>query len=224
MAAGKMYNATAKRFKRRVKMVKKGPKLSSRQKSEVKRLITNRQEIKHFDVASAAAQIDRGSQLTQLSTIPQGAGVSARVGDELLVKRLEFRFDGWYVIGATQSQHAFRLIIFRWNLDTGVSTPSLGSIIAGAATINDICAPYDFNAKNQGDFTVLYDKMYSLGSTAQGVVRQLNIPVNRKMDFDPGTTAASGHLYALLIGDDVTGAHTPDIQVQWQSRVFYTDA
>lgn len=200
-------------------------KLNKTQVKQVKRIISKKSEPKHFDASLAATQVDRaGVGPTVMSNIPQGSAQGQRAGDELQTSVLEFNFDAYFTNGATLAGHAIRCIIFRWNVDTSLAAPSLGSIIQGIGSINEINSPYDWNAKRQGDFTILYDKVFGLFQ-GNSVVRRLRIPLKgAKVVYDPASTnSAEGHLYALFLGDDVTGVHTPNVNVQWQSRLVYHD-
>lgn len=212
--------------RRGLRTLRKAKKLNRVQRAQVRGIISKKIEPKFFDTVQGFTQIDRGATITSLTLVPQGNAQSKRVGDELYAKHIELRLSSYFnsnaVIG--NPQHSLRIIVFRWNIDTSIATPALGSILAPlSASVNDFCAPYDWNAKRQGDFTILMDKMYNLAEGALCPALNLRIPVKRRITYDPAATTGEGHIYILQIGDDVTGAHTPSISVQWYARLLYTD-
>jgi len=201
-------------------------KLNKVQRRQVKAIVSRKEESKHFDTQTAAFQVDRGGNFALLSAMGQGTGIAQRVGDQVRCQFMELNFDLYYTnaAGLGTAGHAARLIVFRWNIDTSITTPGLGSILEYTGNINTMNSPYTWNAQKQKDFTVLLDRVYGLFQ-GRSEVRRLRIPLRgSRIDFDPAATTAEGHLYALWLGDDVTGAHTPDLSVQYQTRLVYKDA
>lgn len=191
----------------------------------IKKAVAAEDELKYVDTAAAYAQIDRGATLTAVSTISQGAAQSQRVGDQIKQRKLEFRMDFYLAPGVTDATHHMRVIIFRWHIATSVTTPTLSTILASSGSVNVTCSPYNWQGKKQADFTILMDRKFTVQRYAgqSHFSKILNLK-NKNMAFDAGSSAAADHIYVLTVGDDVTGAHTPDIQAQWQTRLWYIDA
>lgn len=183
-------------------------------------------ELKPYNVFSAYAQIDRSAQITCLTAPAQGIGQGQRVGDQIRLKWLEFRLDAYLVnAGGLDFTHHLRVIIFRWKLSNTVLAPALSNVLATLGTVQDDCAAYNWQGHQQKDFTILYDHSMPIHRYSGATLLRKKIHLkNSRVDFDTGLSTGEGAIYALLIADDVTGAHATYISAQWNSRVVYTDA
>jgi len=201
--------------------------LTSLQRKQVKKLITAKEELKFFDTAAGYTQIDRTGRLTILSNVPQGVAQFNRVGDELEMKYIEVRLNAYYnsLVINTDVEHKLRVILFRWRDDTSVHYPVIGDIVeTGGASVGCTVSPYTWATKHQKDFTVLYDKTFSMSHDQGAIIGQKFDLYNQKVVFDRGAATGAGNMFLLEMSDDASGAHTPDVQSQWFTRLVFTDS
>lgn len=185
-------------------------------------------EQKRYDTNVAYQQIDRAGYINYLVAPAQGVGITQRVGDAISIDRLELRLDAYYNAAAisTDVGHKLRVIILQWNIDNLAVPPGIANILEnGGASVLVTSSPYNWQGLHQKDFTILFDKSYALNH-AKDLALRATIPMkkSRKVQFGAGLTTGEGIPYILLCADDVTGAHTPDIQVQFSVRGIFTDA
>lgn len=192
----------------------------------IRQTLSDIAEDKYTDIGIAYTQVDRGGILTRLTDVSQGTAQSQRVGDGIRLSKMEFRASVYYSLSAvaTNPTHMVRLILFRWNQDSGSVAPSLGTILQTTGTLQDAVSPYYWNRKSEGNFSVIYDKMWSIGSASEGVVLDLTLNPGGEVRYNNGAITGTGHIYALIIGDDVTGAHSPSLQAQFYCRTHFSDS
>lgn len=225
MAGGKMWLAAPRR-----RFKKKAPatKAQDRHIRAVARQVIRKQvEPKYLDGYGQYSQIDRVGVMVDITAITQAVGVNSRIGDEVRALKLEFRLDAYLncVAAATDSTHHLRVIIFKWNISTAVLSPAAGNILAYTASNLITSSPYNYQAIEQKDCNIVYDRSMTVhrygGVTT--IRRKLSLR-NSKVAFDPAATTGEGKYFLLLVGDDASGAHVPDIQAQYYTRLIYEDA
>lgn len=200
------------------------------QKKQVKAIISRQLETKFVDQSSGYVQLDRGGLIACLTQIGQGDGASQRSGDQVTGVRIRFSPTVYYNSSAvtTNVQHTYRMVMLRWNQDDGaVPLNSLGLVFqfaGGAGDYRTVCSPYNFDAHKQKDFTILYDKKFSIGQTSPAHSPIISKKLRSKINFSGAASSGVGNIYIVVIADDATGAHSPDLQMQWVSRYTYTDA
>lgn len=203
-------------------------RLSTTEKKEVKKIIGSRIEVKYFDQTSQYGQIDRASICNPLSHIVQGVGNTQRVGAQVTYKSLDLRITAYYNGGIVGSaNHVLRIFVFKWLDDDGVNVPTQASVLQYAGAIGDyrnIVSPVNWESWRQKDIVVLYDRAFSIGEGSSLLAFHKKIKVRGTANFTAAALTGTGNIYMLLCADDATGAHTPDLQVQWWSRITFTDA
>jgi len=206
--------------------------LNSAQKKEVKKLIGNQLENKYVDVAQQYTALVYGGQTTALTTgIAQDVTVGGRVGDKVSLKNITINICTQHTPAAigTDVVSYCRGILFKWRINTAVSAPSTVLAVlkvAGAAgsTSAGIMAQYARTNKNDADFTILWDRTWSAADSAITPVQKIRIYKRLgSVTFTPAATTAEGHLYLLLISDNI-GTGAPQPLVSFSSRVEYEDA
>lgn len=197
-------------------------------RAAVRGALESGEEVKFFDTSQQYAQVDRAGTLVNFSQPAQGTGVNQRVGDAIVVKGLEVRLTCYYNTGATNVQHALRVVIFKWNISSGGAfQPSLATVFQFPGAVGDyrvVTSPFNWQLLKQEDMTVIYDELVSVGPSAGGYVLAKKFPLHSTINFDTGLTSGEGFYYMYLLADDLTGGHTPDLQVQFCARLTYTDA
>lgn len=206
--------------------------LNKRQKKQVKRIVHGDDEPKFLDTydvsAGAYVQVDRGGQLKEVTTVPQGDTVNTRDGDELRQNKLDFRLSAYYnpAVINTDAGHKLRVIVFRWLPTTALGAPGVANIlqnVGGAVDYRAVVSPYNDTGTSELQFKPLYDKTFALNHAKDLYIHKVINLKNRKQAFGAGFTTGNNHIYVMLIADDATGAHTPDLQVQWGTRFWFRD-
>lgn len=212
-----------KRFQKKVPMDRP---LTVRQKREVKRLIMADLEKKFVDDAFGYQQADYGTGFAALVQMSQGTGVSNRVGDAIKYQRMNLKVGCYYQESLTISnpQHQLRVIVFKWNVDNTVTVPTNAAILQTVGSVFITQSQLNESNLRQGDFTVFFDKTYSIGQMSPGLSLDVDIPLRGGARFSPGQVTGEGQLYLWVFADDVTGAHSPSLQYQYMTRVWFTDA
>lgn len=213
VVGGKMVHRRVVRRGRKTRGLTKG------QKKQVKRLISGTQELKARDTFINAAPTAAG--VIQLLNLPaQGLGVSERLADEIILKRLMFRLN---VLGA-DATNIVRCIIFRSSQDNtiGANFPTPNSVLQNLSTMS----LYNFTSDRDNDISVLYDRTItvSAGGTYDIAFRG-NLFGKRlgrkKLIFDAAVLTGTGQIYILMISDSVAGPHPT---VGGYMRIEYTDS
>jgi len=191
----------------------------------VRQIISQDVELKYQDTTVGYGQVDKGGVLTLMTNMSQGVGQGQRVGDKVRIKAIDLRLTAYYfqVAAVALPQHEMRVTLFKWNLATSVSTPALG-VIYQNLTANVVCSPFSWQGLSQNDFVVIYDEIFSVGAMSSGIALNKRFELNSLEVFDPASTNSEGAYYLYMVGDDVTGAHTPNLQAQFMARTWYEDA
>lgn len=189
-------------------------------------------EEKVWDVdGSSGTTITSTPTVVNLSNIAQGSDFYNRIGDSILVQKLEFRA---YAEGnGLTNGNVLRVLIVSDRLQSGTD-PSLGDVLQ-AGTL-----PYlqPYQEPKDGRFTVIYDELVALPSygaglatsgtsTAFTVGREVMPVMDRKWNKHikyQGATGADasnwlGGLYLMAVSGDAANGPT----LRYTFRVRYTD-
>lgn len=229
--------------KRRFNRGKKGPKLSGRQKREVKMLMAKQIETKFSNGNILQDPMLGGGTIVNMQQIAQATGASGRIGEQIKVVGFEFKYE---VSMGTASAvfHAdeyniTRLILFIWHPDSTVDAPTIGSVLIQNGDYVDSIYNTDLKYK----YTILYDSTQHLardyvwnGAAAvpylgsdsvqvfpsKGVIR---LP-KKKLPLTQYATGASTYtgknlIYALYLSDS---NYTPHPILTISTVVKYKDA
>lgn len=189
---------------------------------------TAHEETKYFDTSATYAQVDRGGTVVNCCGIAQGVAQSQRIGDRIQPHSLEVRLDAYYAPNtlATDVGHKLRVTVFTWgDSDSVAGTPAIANLFAFAGGIGDYrisCSPFNWQALKQKLVIPLFDKVYQI-NTAKDLALRLTLPIKKAIAYDPTLTTGQDKIFMILCADDATGAHTPDVQVQYTTRLLYTD-
>lgn len=186
-------------------------------------------ELKYFDTSATYAQVDRAGTLVNCCGIAQGVAQSQRIGDRISPQALELRLDAYYAPNtlATDVGHKFRVTVFMWgDSDSVAGAPAIANLYTFAGGIGDYrltCSPFNWQAIKQKLVIPLFDKVYQI-NTAKDLALRVTIPLKKQIPFDPTLTTGQDKVFMMMTADDATGAHTPDVQVQYTTRLLYRDA
>jgi len=181
-------------------------------------------ELKFFDTSQSAQSIGAGAALNVLTGVTQGVGQSQRVADMLEYDHVNFTYSIQQANADIYSD--VRVIIFQWHPNTTLTgSPVLANILPNTAAIGLYSAT---NWQYRDQFTILYDKLWSLSGlatapTSTTTVNGHNIRLNnmrKKVTFSPGAITGDNLLWLLTISDSSI-APFPLFNIQF--RTVYCD-
>lgn len=226
-AALLLANAPAeKKLKRSTSVIFPPRGLSAVQKRQVSRIIDSKEETKYFDVFYNSVEINTTGVTAALSVIPQGVGVSQRIGNQIRIKAVKIIWE----LTAGASFNALRAIFWTYKSQTAL-TPPISTVIlqngsGGAAPQTDS----QYNWQNKKEYKVHLDKKWdlSLNTSAaylQSFTHRMNIPEKFQLvDFNDNTaTTGVGHL-CLTVLSTSTAAVGSQPKLKGTLRIFYQDA
>lgn len=206
-------------FKKRT--FKRARKLNYRQKKQVKRMIGNDIELKHYDIGFTASVSSTGSIQGPFGTPIQGIDEDERVGDQIMLKK--YLINAMIAVGDTTN--VVRIVFFRWTPNTLVTTPVVGDVFPSLAN-GPLSQLNETNIEN-GVIRIVYDKIYALSSTGNNAVITRRYSFygkklgKKKFVFNPSLTSGVGHLYLCILSDSIAA---PNPTVTMASRLIYSDA
>lgn len=193
--------------------------LSKHQKTQVKRLINGTQELKGLNT-TINSNPDAAGLFVRIQTPPQGDGLSERSGDQILLKRLQFRLS---ITGADTTQKV-RLIVFRWSQDNaiGANVPTTGGILQNS----DVMSFYNYTSYKNDRMRVLYDKTFPFTYTdANQKIVHFSLygkRLGRKiLEFNAATNLGTNQIYLMMISDSIAASHP---SVIGYAQLTYTDS
>lgn len=198
--------------------------LNRSQRAEVKKLILNQQERKahETDIASGT-DISNTIAFYDLFDPAQGDGEGQRIGDEVSLNALSFRYLVGAGGGAVASTHYYgRVIIFKWHPDTADDSPSDALDILQESAVTAL-RPADDAQRRKATF--LYDRVHVIhGSTTGAGTPAIHvskrIKLRGKAYFKEGVATGKNKLYIALLSN--TGTANA-IEIDANLRVEYTD-
>jgi hypothetical protein len=180
-------------------------------------------------------------QVGTIINIPQGTTDYNRIGDKIHLTSLKIQYQiDRNVLNAVYDEY-FRVIIFQWNLSSGLSDPASGTIARDVMFLND---PYatainyrswygpDLSTSGAKNFTILYDRTHKavgLGTatspnSTNGIMVKRNVSLaqaRKTVEFAAGSaTSATNSLYWLFVGTTVTNPSS----LIYTSQVWFNDA
>lgn len=213
-----------------------GPKLSKRQKNEVKTLISRRSELKFKIQNQSSTAISSTASIAAIFVVGQGISDQQRIGDSLnWCGTLELNLQVVNGLGATGDNYSnVRVILFQWHPSTTDYVPVTSDILlAGPSTNPDIHSVY--NHDNRQLYTIIHDKVYrTMGNvnttnsvvttlTSTGVM-QIRIPTKRlqkKAQFTGGANTGTNQIFMIQVSDSALATHPT---TTWAGKVFYRDS
>lgn len=196
-------------------------------------------EKKYMDLSALGTTLDETPGFLLLNPVVQGTSSTTRIGKQITMKSLLFRFFIRAQHQATtpgiQFNNACRLIIV-YDLQPNGVAPSASDLLENTLAGLGIVSPLQRSYSSR--WKVLYDKMYMIQSpfvTASGaalttfaqIYDQVYLKMNHTAEYDPtsntGTFAdlKTGALWLVALSDNNTLAQQP-LLTYW-TRLRYTD-
>lgn len=210
-------NFRRKRYSRRYK---KKPMKWVASKRYVRTQLAKENEMKYFDTNDAFAVSDV-STIRQLSNIAQGTTDTSRVGDEVAMKFLRFKYT---VKTEGDRYNLLRVIVFQWYTHSTYRVPTIAEILQSTANSYAIHSPYIHDYRHS--FGVLYDKVHRMVYDADNEAMIVNkkVPLKyakKNIHFEAGTTDGANKLYLLVVSDSAAVNHP---SILYYTRLWYTDS
>jgi hypothetical protein len=175
-----------------------------------------------------------------LSTIGQGVTRDDRVGDRLVLKKLDWRCkivaSTGGLLASADAYDTVRVILFRWWDDTAVNTPLLGNILKQGASGTDYTVA-SLNKDDAEQYTLLSDDCYVVYNTTVyngsalavepgpghvAFVKKTIVPGGDKhVTYVNNANTGVGHVFMLVVSDS---AFTPHPIISYAMLLEYTDA
>jgi len=217
----------------------RGRPLSKKQRVEVQRIVSRRQELKLFVTNNTAGGLTNVPIVLDISAVPQGSTDAERDGDRLF-------WQGWldfnYTVSINQANVSglsnLRVIVFQWHPN---SVPTAATILlAGPSGGVDIYSQYGHD--NRQLFCIIHDRLHAL--TGSGVTANLSytnsssmaflekIPLgavrdymhfDKTVQFVTGSTTGTNRIYILFVSDQAGGVGAVGPALNLSTKLVYRD-
>lgn len=217
-----------------------GAKVAKATKKYVKRVLDTAREDKFFDlnqaIAGGTVATDNSGSIVLMSGVQQGTTFATRVGEVIIGKSLEFRFDTTSIVNGINTANTFvnlRVVIFQDHQIRSSTLPAIADVLE-TVKYNSPINHVGLNAKR---FHILLDKIFELDPNGWSVTATQSFAVatsqssqqmHKKLKPSPKmtyTNASTGtdlnQIYILYLSDAVT-AQAPIVNCY--SRLIFEDA
>lgn len=219
---------------------RRNPKNALMTRSMTKRLVNRLIETKFLISNQSPTFITDAGTIFQQNVLGQGTDIGQRIGDQIRHKSIQIRFA---LFNANQIFCRVRCILFWWRMET-LGSPSATDILETTSSPAAPVSAYKF--RNEGEFQVIYDRVYTLCSNTSSVVslpvpgvagavegmpvhnvvltKNLKNKVGSYVGATSGDNMAKGYLGLLFISDVANAAaNAQRPQIQFSSYLRYTD-
>ena len=211
-------------YKKSKKAAKSGAVLSPQQKQQVRQIMAAHVEVKNTS-EGLSTTISNAGTLTSYTTFAQGLQAYARVGDQIEIKKLQFKYKITAPVGglltAADAYDTVRVILFRWYGDDSADVPTVAQILGAPlnAAHTDITV-YNYNRDLAEKYHVFYDKTHVVfnapiwdGSAVRTEPGPGHVYVSDTItfgkgrfgrphiDYDAGVNTGTGNVYSLIVSD-----------------------
>lgn len=226
----------------------RGRKLNKRQIQEVKKIVGRRIE-KKYHYVDIAGSISGGTTLALLTGVEMGTQSDQRIGQTITVTEINLR----YSVAEPTSEfvpyvdhdpyNTCRVIVFKWLVDSDITTPTIGDILHIPSAAPSVFAHY--NLEGASKYRICYDKTHTIGCIPVGVtsggsivadlasysgsVKAAHVKIvgkrlhGKRVDLigeSPSDTDGYGHYYLLALSDST---FSPDPEIVGVSNVVFQD-
>jgi len=224
--AGGVSHNFGKRYNARTGDSVQGINQSSKFEKKVLKVIKKEIEGKYVDNFGNYSNIGATTTPVGLSLSGQGSAVGTHTGDSIHLQHLVLRVAAYQNnTTAVQPQNIVRVIVFRWNQNSNVTTPSATSVLTVASLASagaSICSDYNVLELQNGNLQILYDQYLFTSLNGSSAAVKIEMELDSDVAFSPGSSAGTGHLYLLVISDDA-GVVSPCPSYAFYSRVTFMD-
>lgn len=203
---------SASDWKRALSKMSKANKRSTKKvsrpvKTYVKRAISRSQETKRVRGYGSAAEITTTVTFTSLASIAQGDDTNERIGDRV-------KCHSFYMRGVVEPKPAAvaqycRMVVFQWKPNRADDTPTSAAEILADPTNEPLFSPL---LTQNPQFHLIKDMLLSVPHATEtnrrGALYTIRVGAKKLRDYkfkDNTANEDSNHLYAMLIGEYVSG-------------------
>jgi hypothetical protein len=182
----------------------------------------NSRTVKYTETLVSLTPITSTGTFILLTQIPQGPSQSQRIADTAWLQRIDIN---WSVNTANADIHNIvRKSLLTWQVSTALAGPTTSDMFTNF--INAFTYSH-WNFENRHLYNVISDELINLTGTStnptsysqHSSITSLALK-NRRIDFTPAATTATGHLYLFLSSDSLA---TPFPIIDLNLRVWYYD-
>jgi hypothetical protein len=203
--------------------IKPKQKVNSQQVSTIiERRLASVKTVKYLETLITATSLTTTGQFFQITTIPQGSAQNQRVVDTVWLQRIDLS------LGITTANadifNLGRITFLNWKVSSALASPTTAEIFTNWT--NALVHSF-LNFERRDLYSVVHDSKYNF--TGVSTVPTINsqhylettLPMkNHRIDFDPGVTTGTGHIY-LFLASDSSALPFPVININL--RVWYYD-
>ncbi len=175
-------------------------------------------EPKYIDTSAVATAAPSTGVFASLSATVNGTTDITRIGDQIELHSLEFRFS----ITVADSSNLVRVIVFQWLADDTSDVPSASKLLQAPGA-----QPYNsaINHDNSSKLTILYDKVIPTATyypvKHESVLIALDrSPVRKILKYAAGASTGNNMIYLFMCSDSGPSPHP---SVDYYARVNFYD-
>lgn len=190
----------------------------ARVKQMVRSMITQPVEHKYFDQSLQFGAVVAGN-IYCISDITRGDQVTQRIGNQVTLKKLDFRASFSINPNVDKAMIRYLLLVDKQGFNAPIVTNVLQSGLVGT-TYTDIC-PYEWDYRKR--FKILHDEVVPLNKNGSNgySFRHLNLKLDLESMHIGASTTFTNQIYLIVIGSET---NILDISsFQYHSRLEFTD-
>lgn len=202
----------------------KGKGLTQKQKQQVKKLVEEPIEHKHFTEPLRGLHTSSTPSLTDMTLIGVGGASNDRIGNKIQLKSLSYKIR----IQLDDATNYVRMVLFQWHPDNNIYVPSWDDIMQfsfGGLPVDqcDRQSPYLTTQGNTRQFRILMDREFWLDGDDTSICAQgfINKGFKKTISYSDLNALGCDHIYLLMVSDSTLGAH---VVYNGYVRSKFTDA
>jgi len=190
----------------------------TRVKQMVKSMIAQPVEHKYFDQSLALGAVVAGN-IYNISDITRGDQVTQRIGNQVTLKKIDFRASFSINLNVNKAMIRFLLVVDKQGYNAPSVTNVLQSGLVGSS-YTDIC-PYEWDYRRR--FKVLHDEVVPMNKNGSNgyTFRQLSLKLNLESTYIGASTTFTNQVYLIVIGSETNILDISNFQ--FYSRIEFTD-
>lgn len=202
-------------------------------KKEIKLLEVQKRNYQDTVIDSFITYIDYAGEYTCLSVIAQGVTDDDRLGDNCNLLKLDYDFTVYDAYNNTYSN--FQILIVQYHPNAAVTGSVYATTFLEAAYLSTTDAPYSpLREALKSEFTVLKRWRWTNrgyyppgGSIATSDIKGKRFTgsiknLRKKMQFIPGATTATNHIFIVCVSDDASASSTKPF-IDGVTRLWFTN-
>lgn len=207
-------------------MASKASYVKSVARKVAKAVISNKAEHKYLDYLHTMGDITSSWQEDFVTGVPQNDTDNGRSGDQIAPSSLELRGYVRNVAGTFDYSAICRVIVFQWHPSVSSVTGLIASdVMEGTApSVVDYVSQF-YSVDNRKLFTILKDVTFPIDYSGgpSGHVMHWKIPLKQKIQYLSASTTGAVSTNQIRVAYVCTTAGTNRTQIEFRTRLRYTD-